>query len=123
MSAFAPEGAPDSDGMWEATLALPDQIASGAALTARTVAAGLPPAEGIGAVLALGMGGSGIGNDIVSAVAAPLMGIPVLVGKDYELPAWVGPSTLVVAASFSGNTEETMEATTAALERGRASSP
>ena len=118
MSTLAPGGAPDSDGMWEATLALPDQIASGAALAAGTVAAGLPPGDGIGAVLALGMGGSGIGNDIVSAVAAPLMGIPVLVGKDYELPAWVGSSTLVIAASFSGNTEETLGATATALERG-----
>jgi len=118
VSVAAPEGAPDSDRMWEATLALPDQVAAGALLAARTVAAGLPAGEGIRAVLALGMGGSGIGNDIVSAVAGPLLGIPVLVGKDYELPAWVGPSTLVVAASFSGNTEETMEATTAALERG-----
>jgi len=114
---FAPEGAPDSDGMWEATLALPDQVASGAALAARTLASGLPAGDGIRAVLALGMGGSGIGNDIVSAVAGPLMDVPVVVGKDYELPAWVGPSTLVIAASFSGNTEETLEATATALER------
>ena len=40
--------------------------------------------------------------------------VPVVVVKDYELPAFVGPSTLVVAVSFSGNTEETVGA-----DRGR----
>src|SRR5262249_10084117 len=35
----------------------------------------------------------------------------------YELPAWVGPSTLVVAVSHSGATEETIAALSTALER------
>ena len=30
--------------------------------------------------------------------------------RGYDLPAWVGQSTLVVASSHSGNTEETISA-------------
>ncbi|GAC1316380.1 MAG: bifunctional phosphoglucose/phosphomannose isomerase [Acidimicrobiales bacterium] len=115
MRATAPAGAPDSDGMWEATAALPEQVRYGAE-TAGAITP--PPADGLTAVLALGMGGSGIGNDVLTAVAGPTMGLPVVVGKDYELPAFVGPSTLVFAASFSGNTEETLAAATEAIERG-----
>lgn len=113
-----PAEAPDSDRMWEATFALPDQVARGAATAADVAAGGLPGADGVTAVLALGMGGSGIGNDVVAAVAGPVMGVPLVVGKDYELPAFVGPSTLVFAASFSGNTEETLDAAGVAVERG-----
>jgi len=115
----APAGAPDSDGMWEATAALPDQVALGAATAAEVAAAGgLPPAEGLTGVIAIGMGGSGIGNDVLAAIASPLLPLPVVVGKDYELPAFVGPSTLVFASSFSGNTEETLAAASEAVRRG-----
>jgi glucose/mannose-6-phosphate isomerase len=108
--------APDSDRMWDATLGLPEQVAQGAIAAAEV--RGLPSGEGITGVLALGMGGSGIGNDVMAAVAGPALAVPVVVGKDYELPAFVGPGTLVFAASFSGNTEETLAAAGAALERG-----
>jgi glucose/mannose-6-phosphate isomerase len=64
------------------------------------------------------MGGSGIGNDVLAAIAGPTLTVPVVVGRDYELPAFVGPSTLVLAASFSGDTEETVSAAEAAVQRG-----
>ncbi len=105
----------DTDGMWEAALGLAEQVARGADAAA---AVPPPPAAGISSVMALGMGGSGIGNDVLAAIAAPTLAVPVVVGKDYELPAFVGPSTLVFAASFSGNTEETLAAAAEALERG-----
>ena len=41
----------------------------------------------------------------------------MLVG-DYSLPAFVGPSTLVFAVSFSGETEETLEAAENAVNKG-----
>lgn len=115
MSAAAPVGAPDSDHMWAATAALPEQVERGAAAASAVVP---PRADGLTCVVALGMGGSGIGNDVLAAIAAPTMKLPVVVGKDYELPAFVGPSTVVFAASFSGNTEETLAAASAAVERG-----
>ena len=113
-----PPGAPDADHVWETTFALPEQLALGAA-TAASVAAALPsPGAPVANVAAFGMGGSGIGHDVLAAIAAPLAPVPVVVVKDYEVPAFVGPSTLVLAASFSGNTEETVGAFTTALARG-----
>jgi len=115
----APAGAPDSDGMWAATAALPEQVAAGARVAAEvTAGARLPDPGSLRSVLALGMGGSGIGNEVLAAVAGPRCPLPVLVGKDYELPAFVGPSTLVFACSFSGNTEETLSAVHAAVAAG-----
>ena len=114
----APAGAPDRDHMWETTFALPEQVALGAATAAEVAAAGVPSSAGITAVLALGMGGSGIGNDVLAAIAAPICPVPIVVSKDYDIPAFAGPSTLVIAASFSGNTEETVVATEDALARG-----
>lgn len=115
----APPGAPDSDGMWEATADLPEQASQGAA-SARAVATsgGLPPAAGLTSVVALGTGASGIAHEVVAAVASPRLGLPVVVVKGYSLPAFVGPSTLVLASSFRGDTDETVAAASAAVERG-----
>jgi glucose/mannose-6-phosphate isomerase len=44
--------------------------------------------------------------------------VPVVVNKDYFLPAWVDRNTLVIVSSYSGNTEETLSAMQIALERG-----
>ena len=49
-----------------------------------------------------------------SGVGDPL---PVEVVRGYDLPAWVGPSTLVIASSYSGTTEETISAFGQAAER------
>ncbi len=61
-------------------------------------------------IIVLGMGGSGVSGDIVSAILAPTCSLPVIVSKHYELPGFVGPNTLVIAASYSGMTEETLSA-------------
>jgi len=79
---------------------------------------GLPSSDGITSVVVLGMGGSGIGGDLTSVVCGPLMRVPMIVPKGYEVPSFAGPDTLVFAVSFSGNTEETIEAATHAAERG-----
>jgi glucose/mannose-6-phosphate isomerase len=65
------------------------------------------------------MGGSGVSGDVVRSVVEPRLPIPFRVEKGYgPLPSWVGRTTLVVAVSYSGNTEETLSAATDALERG-----
>ena len=53
------------------------------------------------------MGGSAIGGDLVLA-ALPELTVPAAVVRGYRLPAWTGPATLVMAASYSGDTEETL---------------
>ncbi len=61
-------------------------------------------------VLITGLGGSGIGGTIVSELVANQAKFPVFVNKNYSIPAWVGKNTLVIVSSYSGNTEETLEA-------------
>src|SRR5437588_3435437 len=108
--------ATDSQGMLAATLALPEQVSAAAE---RAIGLqGLPPIDDVNSVVVLGMGGSGIAGDIVAAVAGPFMPVPVVVAKSYELPAFVGEGTLVFAVSFSGDTEETVEATSEAAVQG-----
>jgi glucose/mannose-6-phosphate isomerase len=70
-------------------------------------------------IVLCGMGGSAIGGDLAAALVSRTAPVPFLVLRDYALPAYVnGPDTLVVASSFSGNTEETLAAAEQALERG-----
>lgn len=69
-------------------------------------------------VLVTGLGGSGIGGSIAAQVTDKAMRVPLLVNKDYFIPAFVDQHTLVIVSSYSGNTEETLQAMEAALEKG-----
>ena len=106
----------DTQDMWGATAGLPEQVE--AAVRAAQGLDGLPTRQGIENVVVLGMGGSGIAGDILLAVAGPFMPVPVVVVKSYTLPAFVGEGSLVFAVSFSGNTEETIEAASEAAVQG-----
>lgn len=112
----APEAVVDSLRLAQAVVDLPEQME--AALASSTAAQGAVGGGRIANVVVMGMGGSGVAGDIVSALAAPLMPVPVTVAKGYECPAFVGPATLVIVVSFSGNTEETLTAATAAHHAG-----
>lgn len=69
-------------------------------------------------VAVAGMGGSAIGADLVRGIFAERLSVPITVVRDYMLPAFVGRSTLFVASSHSGATEETVACARQALERG-----
>jgi glucose/mannose-6-phosphate isomerase len=73
--------------------------------------------RGASSVVVLGMGGSAVCADLVRAIFADRLTVPIVSVRDYELPAWVGRSTFVVAISHSGATEETIAALGSALER------
>lgn len=79
---------------------------------------GLPPPDEVDHVVVCGMGGSGVGGDVLAACAHAGGRVPVLVHKGYGVPACAGERTLVVAASYSGETEETVDAVRAAVARG-----
>lgn len=106
----------DTVGMFALAETWPDQV-DAAAEAARGLD-GLPRHEDIESVVVLGMGGSGMSGDVLAAVAAPLVPVPVVVVKSYECPAFVGDSTLVFAVSASGNTEETIQAASDAAVSG-----
>jgi len=61
-------------------------------------------------VLVTGLGGSGIGGSIVQNYVFDKIEIPFVVNKDYFIPSFVNKDTLVIVCSYSGNTEETIEA-------------
>ena len=95
---------------------MPEQLEASARV-AREVT-GLPSPEGLAAIVVIGMGGSGVAGEVLQAVGRDQLRLPVVLVGDYFLPAFVGPSTLVFAVSFSGETEETLEAAGTALGRG-----
>ncbi len=97
-------------------MGLPEQME--AAVAAVGGIDGLPDPSVIDHVMILGMGDSGFGGDVAAASARPFSPVPIVVYNGYLPPSWVGPSTLVIAISQSGGTEETLESLEAAVESG-----
>jgi glucose/mannose-6-phosphate isomerase len=103
----------DSLGMFDLAAGFPEQLAKAAEVAAKIDP---PSPESIENIFILGMGGSGIVGNIVEALMAGRCGLPIVVVKDYRSPGCLGEHSLVIAVSYSGNTEETIEATTHAIE-------
>lgn len=64
-------------------------------------------------VLILGMGGSAIGGDLLRNYFLNLNGakhLQIIVNRDYDIPQFIDNEWLVIASSYSGNTEETLNA-------------
>ena len=76
------------------------------------------PSSEIKNVLVCGLGGSGIGGTILAELVASECKVPVLVSKTYTLPAYGDKNTLLIACSYSGNTEESLDAFDEAHKRG-----
>ena len=66
-------------------------------------------------LVVLGMGGSAIAGDLLRSLAARRSRKAVFVCRGYEIPSLVDENTLVVACSYSGETEETLAAFSQAL--------
>jgi glucose/mannose-6-phosphate isomerase len=75
-------------------------------------------ADRIQDIVVLGMGGSGISGDVCRVLFDDRLAVPLHVNRNYHLPAFVGPGTLAVAVSYSGNTEETLSGLDEALRKG-----
>jgi glucose/mannose-6-phosphate isomerase len=76
-----------------------------------------PSANKITNVLVCGLGGSGIGGNIVSELVALEATVPFNVTKGYFIPAYVNEHSLVIISSYSGNTEETLQCFELALKK------
>lgn len=106
----------DEANMLDRVKELPKQLRDAVAIARAAV---LPPAYAdVRGILVLGMGGSAIGGDLAAALLAGELRVPMIVHRDYDLPAWVGRDTLVIVSSYSGNTEETLAAFAVAQARG-----
>ncbi|MCW4052100.1 MAG: bifunctional phosphoglucose/phosphomannose isomerase [Candidatus Bathyarchaeota archaeon] len=64
-----------------------------------------------------GMGGSAIGGEMLKDWLRDKSSVPVEVSRDYSLPAYVDERSLVIAISYSGETEETLSAFVDAIKR------
>jgi glucose/mannose-6-phosphate isomerase len=113
----------DRDGMFLAVSGLPRQLRQGYELSRARLAGAffgtfpaVPPVEPTG-VAVCGMGGSAIGADLVFA-CIPELAVPAATVRGYALPSWVGPETLVVVVSHSGETEEALACAAQARSRG-----
>jgi glucose/mannose-6-phosphate isomerase len=93
--------------MLDDVLAQPHQL--GDALW-RVDAAQIPQAESSGGLAVCGMGGSAVGADLAAAAIGSRARAPVRTVRGYEVEPWVTPDTLVLCASYSGSTEETLAA-------------
>ncbi len=69
-------------------------------------------------ILVCGLGGSGIGGNLLSELLRDELKVPVAVNKGYFLPAFADESTLVLLCSYSGNTEETISCARQCVEKG-----
>lgn len=69
-------------------------------------------------ILLSGLGGSGIGGVLTSDLLRNELAIPMNVNNDYFLPNYVNENTLLIISSYSGNTEETLQALEQGLKRG-----
>ena len=83
----------------------------------RVESAGASPVDCVGGVIVAGMGGSAAGARLAVGALGSRLHRPMVVCDRYALPGWAGPSTLVLASSYSGNTEETLAAYDDAVSR------
>ena len=68
-------------------------------------------------ILISGMGGSAIGGDVARVISQNSCTFPIIVNRSYNIPDWVDAQTLVLASSYSGDTEETLSAFSQCRER------
>jgi len=106
----------DPGDMLGAVVALATRCREGYALGRALAPA--PSGDGVRAVAFCGMGGSGVAGDVLAALAAPRLASPVVVVRSPELPEFVGPHTLAIVSSYSGDTAETLALFDEALARG-----
>ncbi|MFQ5794402.1 MAG: bifunctional phosphoglucose/phosphomannose isomerase [Candidatus Bipolaricaulia bacterium] len=103
----------DSQGMLGILKRFPEQCRTALGIGARfQIPEGLK--TGIDEIIVLGMGGSGITGDLIKRFAIR----PVSVCRNYQLPEFADDHTLLLAVSYSGNTEETLSALQDGLQRG-----
>lgn len=103
----------DPGGALGALASLPDQVRGALAVAEAADISRLPRAPT--SVLVCGMGGSGVAADVLAAASKLSGTVPVLVHKSYGVPEWCGSDTFVIASSYSGETEEVLDALRSAV--------
>jgi glucose/mannose-6-phosphate isomerase len=71
----------------------------------------------IGSVIVAGLGGSAVGGDILQNYLRDEQKFNLKVHRNYNLPSAINKNDLIIASSYSGNTEETISAVETALKK------
>ena len=95
----------DSSDQLGSVLALPEHLRD--ALW-RVESADMQPRDTPAGLVVAGMGGSAIGGALARAALGDQASRPIFVTRAYGLPTWTTPDTMVLCASYSGDTEETL---------------
>jgi glucose/mannose-6-phosphate isomerase len=95
-----------------------DQPAQLADALQRVGSTGLQERDLAGGLLVCGMGGSAIGGELASAAIGPRARRPIRTVRDYALEPWTSSASLVLCASYSGDTEEVLACFEAAGQVG-----
>src|SRR5881396_2732385 len=103
----------DRGGMRDIIASLPDQIAAATRASATHFAV-----DEAQRIFLVGMGGSAIAGDVFATWVADRSKVPIQVVRDYRLPAYARSEDILVALSYSGNTEETLAATAQGIKLG-----
>ncbi len=69
-------------------------------------------------IVIAGMGGSGLGAHVIKALYKDELNIPFDFVNSYNLPKYVSGKSLVILASYSGNTEEILSCASQASDSG-----
>jgi len=107
----------DPGGMHGAIGSLAAQLREAPRLVEQVKWAAFKPTTPAGICLC-GMGGSAIGGDLARAYWEYESPVPFIIVRNDRLPAHINRFWLVIASSYSGNTEETLSATEEARHRG-----
>lgn len=98
----------DKSGLYDSITSLPQQIQ---ATYEEIKQLKLPKSyRQVNKVVLVGMGGSALGGRVVATLLEDCLQVPLIVHNDYHLPSYVNQETLVILASYSGNTEEVLSA-------------
>ncbi len=107
----------DAQNMLSHVAALPQQLIDGWAATEATVLA--PSLREVDRIVLAGMGGLASGGALFASLVGLECLLPINVVRDYMLPAHAhGEHTLVIATSYTGDTEETVSIFEQARLRG-----
>ena len=106
----------DKQNMLETAFRLPELLQEEKDIAAKTA----PPKKNkkINKIVISGMGGSGISGDVALDLLADRIKIPLILNKNFTVPAAVDKDSLFIAISYSGNTEETLSALKNAIALG-----
>ena len=106
----------DPGAMHDMIAGFPGQLLHGIRLTETIDWSSFKPTTPAG-ICFCGMGGSAIGGDLARSYWEPESPIPLVVVRNYRLPAFINEHWFIIASSYSGNTEETLAAVAEAASR------